>query len=104
MNETAELKPIVDPDGEFLWVPVTLAKDQEAAVAYARNYWPDMPTYEVGELEYFVIQTYEEADEDGRLALDELGAKSFALLCGADEGQAYWFVHCCSGSGAVSDA
>lgn len=86
--------PIVDPEGEWLLVPVAVAADQQAAVAFARDYWPDKPCYEPWPQERMTICDYDQADEDGRATLDEYGGSGVAMPCADDEGEAYWPVQC----------
>lgn len=88
----ADPKPIVDPEGEWLWVPVAVAADHEAAVAFARDYWPGRSCYEPGPQERMKIVAYDDADEDGRAALDEYGGAGVAMP--SADGEAYWPVRC----------
>lgn len=95
-TEHGQAQPIVDPEGEWLYVPVSVAVDQNAAIAYASDYWPDKPCYEPCEMERFALVSYDDADEDGRATLDEWGETSLAVPCGNGQGSAYWPIHCYS--------
>lgn len=89
-----DIKPIVDPEGEWLWVPVAVASDQAAAVAFAEDYWPEKPGYKPWPQERMVVRPYDELDEDGQWTLDEYGGSGVAVPCGDDEGEAYWPIEC----------
>lgn len=91
---TAEIQPIVDPEGEWLWVPVELAADQAAAVEYAEDYWPEKPCYQPLEQERMKIVSYDDADEDGQATLDEYGGAGVAVPCDEGEGRPYWPIRC----------
>ena len=87
-----EPKPIIDPDGEWLWVPAAIAADQDAAVAYARDYWPGKLCYEPLPIERWRLVPYDEADEEGRATCDEFGSESVAEP--DVNGDAYWPIRC----------
>lgn len=89
---TAEIKPIVDPEGEWLWVPFALAVDSNAAVVYAKDYWPGKPCYEPWPPERLSVVAYDDADEDGKATLDEYGGDGVAVP--SSEGDVYWPIRC----------
>lgn len=94
---SGDVKPIVDPDGEWLWVPAIVAPDQAAAVAFAKDYWPDKPCYEPWKSERMRVVTaamIPEDDEDAQWTLEEYGGSGIGFPCGEDEGQAYWPIRC----------
>ena len=96
MTTESATPPIVDPEGEWIWVPVTVAPTQTEAVEYARSYWSERPCYNPWPIEHFKVVGYDDADEDGQATLDEYGGAGVALPCADNDsdGRPYWPIHC----------
>lgn len=74
-------RPVVDPDGEFLWMPADVFETREQAAQAAEDYWPDKPQYDVWAIEYMHLRPVNEADEDEAAFAEEYGATSLMEPC-----------------------
>lgn len=87
-------EPIIDVDGDFLWVPVEGASDEAAAEAFARDYSPERPCYLVQGREWLVTRPINEDDENEIEFSEEYGCHTIADPSEPGVGYEYWVVRC----------